>query len=265
VTPALPGWQLEPLAASGFCDTWRATRGHDRLFVKTGRADLLAAEANGLRALADTRTIRVPAVVHTAQGVLAMEWLDLVAPDVGFGKRLAQALRQLHAHDAGPLFGWPRDNFIGATAQTNSQNRDWLAFHADQRLRAMTARLAHEQLQEVIESVIDVMPLLFDDGYQPRPALIHGDLWPGNWGMLAGGTPVIYDPAVSVSDPEAELAMMELFGSLPAGFMQAYPVPEGYARRRPLYQLYHLLNHAVLFGGSYLASALACARGIAKR
>jgi fructosamine-3-kinase len=84
--------------------------------------------------------------------------------------------------------------------------------------------------------------------------------------MLADGTPVIYDPAVSCSDAEAELAMMELFGAPPAGFWPAYReaagLHAGYAARRPLYQLYHLLNHALLFGGSYAAQALRCARSL---
>jgi len=107
------------------------------------------------------------------------------------------------------------------------------------------------------------MPRLFEDGHTPRPALVHGDLWSGNWGMLADGTPVVYDPAVSYSDAEAELAMMELFGSPPAGFWRSYRPHEGYARRRPLYQLYHLLNHAVLFGGGYEQQARRAAEGVA--
>ena len=262
-TPAaLAGWTLEPLAASSFCRTFRASKGPLRLFVKTGDAALLAAEADGLQALAATGTVRVPSVELSAEGVLAMEWLDLQSPDRGFGERLGRALQSLHAHASSVLFGWPRDNFIGATPQANAQSGDWLQFFAEQRLRAMLRRLGDQRVAEAVERVADRLPLLFDDGYEPRPALIHGDLWSGNWGMLADGTPVVFDPAVSVSDPEAELAMMELFGSPPAGFWQAYPVHPGYARRRRAYQLYHLLNHAVLFGGGYAQQALRVAREI---
>ena len=105
----------------------------------------------------------------------------------------------------------------------------------------------------------------FDDGRLPRPSLIHGDLRSGNWAMLADGSPVVYDPAASCADAEAELAMTELFGAPPAGFWPAYraagagPSP-GHARRRPLYQLNHLLNHALLFGGGCLPQSLALAR-----
>jgi fructosamine-3-kinase len=83
--------------------------------------------------------------------------------------------------------------------------------------------------------------------------------------MLADGTPVIFDPAISCSDPQAELAMMELFGSPPRGFREAYARAGGTwpdLHRTQLYQLYHLLNHAVLFGGTYVQQALRTARAL---
>ena len=120
-------------------------------------------------------------------------------------------------------------------------------------------------MSSAVTTVIDALPSLVEaEDYQPRPSLIHGDLWSGNWGMLADGTPVIYDPAVSCSDAEAELAMMELFGAVPSGFWRAYrethKLAGSYGQRRGLYQLYHLLNHALLFGGSYVNQALSLAR-----
>ena len=123
-----------------------------------------------------------------------------------------------------------------------------------------------EAIVVAVRGVIEALPRLFDDGHVPRPSLIHGDLWSGNWAALRGGEPVIYDPAVSVSDAEAELAMMELFGTPPAGFWDAYrdvlPIAAGYARRRPVHQLVHLLNHARLFGGGYVQQALSVARSV---
>jgi fructosamine-3-kinase len=83
--------------------------------------------------------------------------------------------------------------------------------------------------------------------------------------MLADGTPVIFDPAVSCSDPQAEIAMMELFGSPPPGFRAAYEAAGGSwptPQRLQLYQLYHLLNHVVLFGRGYGAQALRVARAL---
>jgi fructosamine-3-kinase len=118
-----------------------------------------------------------------------------------------------------------------------------------------------------VDKVVDALPRFFDDGHTPSPSLVHGDLWSGNWGMLADGTPAVYDPAVSCSDAECELAMMELFGAPPSGFWPAYReaagLHAGYGRRRGLYQLYHLLNHALLFGGGYASQAEALARRMA--
>jgi protein-ribulosamine 3-kinase len=260
-------WQLQPLRASGFCDTWCATDTKRKLFVKSATdaagAAMLEAEADGLQALAATRTVRVPRVETMEPGVLAMEWLDFAVPDAGFGARFGCALAELHAVPQAD-YGWPRDNFLGATPQVNTPHEDWLVFFARHRLDAMRLRIADPRIDEAVHQVMTTLPQLFADGYRPRPSLIHGDLWSGNWGMLADGTPVIYDPAVSCSDAEAELAMMELFGSPPSDFWPAYResagLHPGYENRRPLYQLYHLLNHAALFGGGYLEQSLRCAR-----
>lgn len=222
---------------------------------------MLQAEAEGLRAIAATGTIRVPRVIEVRAGVLVLEHLDFAAPDAQFGERFGRALAALHSFPCDESYGWPGDNFIGATPQVNTRSDDWIAFWRDSRLQPMLARLHDPVLSKAVGEVMDTMPALFDDGYLAHPSLIHGDLWSGNWGMLADGTPVVFDPCVSYSDREADLAMMELFGAPPAGFWQGYGLPAGgYARRRKLYQLYHLLNHAVLFGGGYARQALRCAR-----
>ncbi|MGM9487746.1 fructosamine kinase family protein [Ideonella sp. YS5] len=256
----------------------------DRFVKRAPAAELarLQAEAEGLATLAATQAITVPAVQscgiddETGQARLVMDRLDLRPPDAGFGARLGEALGRLHAavpEKGDGRFGWDADNFIGATPQVNGWSafggvEDWIAFHREQRLGAMARRLARSgaaiELLRAVEDVQAALPRFFDDGHVPRASLIHGDLWSGNWGMLPDGRPVIFDPAVSVSDAEAELAMMELFGSLPADFWPAWRAVmgphEGYPRRRGLYQLYHLLNHALLFGGGYAAQSLAMTR-----
>ena len=277
-------WQLQPLASSAFCDTWQARHGRVKLFVKSADragAAMLRAEAEGLRALAATGAIRVPAVdsLRDLPGggiVLAIEWLDFARPDADFGKRFGRALAALHAQPCPlepPSFGWRCDNSIGATPQRNSplqpaSTLGWIHFYGRVRLCCMRDRLppSASELRHAIDAVIDNLPRLFTDGYVPRPALIHGDLWQGNWDMLADGTPVIFDPAVSCSDPHAELAMMELFGSPPSGFRAGYEAAGGTwppEHRLRLYQLYHLLNHVLLFGGSYAPQALRVARSLA--
>ena len=230
-------------------------------FEKRGHAAVLRAEAEGLAAIAATGTVRVPQVLglDEQRGVLLLEKLDFAPADAGFGERFGRALAAMHAHPGEESYGWRSDNFIGATPQVNPRHRDWIAFWREARLAPMLARLhADPALREAVQRVMDAMPCLFDDGHVPRPSLVHGDLWSGNWCMLGDGTPVIFDPCVSYSDREADLAMMELFGTPPAGFWIGYGAPaSGYARRKGLYQLYHLLNHAVLFGGGYAQRLLA--------
>ncbi|MCW5659021.1 MAG: fructosamine kinase family protein [Burkholderiaceae bacterium] len=273
-------WKVRALGASSFCDTWRAEGAAEALFVKSTsqtRADVLQAEADGLAALAATRRIRVPAVAacwnDADSALLALEWLDFAPQESrGFGARLGHALAALH-HAPAPgdgRFGWSRDNWLGGTPQRNRWSaqggRDgWIAFVGQQRLLPLAQCLA-APLPHAVQQVVSALPSLFDDGHVPRPALIHGDLWSGNWACLRSGEPVIFDPAVSVSDAEAELAMMELFGAPPAGFWPAYceraSLAEGYARRRSVYQLVHLLNHTRLFGGGYARQALALCESI---
>ncbi|BAL96182.1 fructosamine kinase family protein [Rubrivivax gelatinosus] len=277
-------WHVRTLGASGFTATWRADGAGGPLFVKTlpaADADTLAAEADGLQALAATTTVRVPAVagcwIDDGLALLALEWLELRgSPD---GARLGAALGALHAAPAegGGRFGWRRDNRLGSTVQRNAWSSaggldGWIEFFGQRRLMAMHQALAAAgapaALGHAVEAVVAALPRFFDDGHLPRASLIHGDLWSGNHGALADGTPVVYDPAVSVSDAEAELAMLELFGSPPPGFWPAYRatagLAPGYERRRPLYQLHHLLNHALLFGGGYVAQSLRLAERLSR-
>lgn len=265
------------LGVSGFTGTWCVEATDGRYFVKTlpaARFDMLAAEADGLAAIAATRTIRVPKVHRCArvggQAILALEWLDFAPPDRGFGARLGEHLAALHAA-APPMsgWGWPRTNWLGGTAQDNTMEDEtttagWWRFLFERRLEALARPLDEPALAHAIAELRERQERFFTDGHRPTPSLIHGDLWSGNWAMLANGEPVIFDPAVSVSDAEAELAMAELFGAPPEGFWPAYlrtrPVGAGYARlRRTLYQLVHLMNHALLFGGGYRRQALALA------
>ncbi|WP_353393791.1 fructosamine kinase family protein [Hydrogenophaga sp. 5NK40-0174] len=292
IASKVPGrWQVSALQASSFCQTYRAKApGQPDLFVKamptSERGDVLAAEADGLSAIAATATIRVPRLVAVyeaeAWSVLALEWLPLSgAGGPEFGERFGHALASLHAlaPPGDGRYGWHRNNWLGSTPQDNAWSvvggrEGWLDFLANQRLLPMANGLGAELIGAVGRVVHEVLPRLFDiDDYEPRASLIHGDLWSGNWSAVGGeaesanaGQPVVFDPAVSVSDPEAELAMMELFGLPPSGFWSAYgevlPVAEGYAQRKRVYQLVHLLNHARLFGGGYDTQCLMLARRI---
>ena len=114
------------------------------------------------------------------------------------------------------------------------------------------------RLQTLGKRLMESLPDFFI-GYTPTPSLLHGDLWSGNHAYLADGTPVIFDSAIYYGDRECDLAMTELFGKFAADFYEAYrasfQLDAGYAMRRDLYILYHILNHANMFGGGYVAQS----------
>lgn len=238
-----------------------------RYFLKLNEARchaLFIAEAAGLQAVAATHTLRVPQVIaHGASegmSFLVLEHLQLGGR--GDARRLGEQLAALHRHRA-DRFGFPQDNFIGSTPQPNGWTDDWLDFWRERRL-GHQLRLAAQngyggELQRLGVKLMDALPDLFA-GYSPQPSLLHGDLWGGNHGFLAEGTPTVFDPAAYYGDRECDLAMTELFGGYPAdfyaGYQAAWPLDAGYASRRDLYNLYHILNHANLFGGSYVSQAL---------
>ncbi len=241
---------------------------HGPVFVKLmakEQAPILQAEADGLARLAQCEALRVPAV--RAQGeadgqcFLALEWLDLSAPDAGAEQCLGEALAFLHREQA-VAFGLERDNYIGATAQPNSWLKDWCEFWREQRLRHQLQLAAANgyggRLQERGARLLEVFDVFFSS-YRPVPSLLHGDLWSGNRAALADGTPVMFDPAVYYGDREADIAMTRLFGGFGPRFYAAYvgnwPLDAAAGTRRELYNLYHVLNHLNLFGGSYGAQA----------
>jgi protein-ribulosamine 3-kinase len=235
-------------------------------FVKLNSADKLAmfsAEVAGLKEIDATQTIRVPKpITHGIAGKLSylvLEQLDLTSR--GDAHLLGEQLAAMH-RCTGHSFGYSQDNFIGATPQQNGWSDDWMDFWRERRLK-FQLRLATEigygdQLDDLGMKLLDALPAYFD-GYSPQPSLLHGDLWGGNHAFLADGSPAIFDPAVYYGDREVDLAMTELFGGYNADFYTAYraayPLHEGYALRRDLYNLYHILNHANMFGGGYVQQA----------
>jgi len=268
------GGAASPVRVGGgdFSAAWRVDGREDRLFLKTGPAeagDMFAAEADGLREIAATGTLRVPEVhatlVHDGVAVIALEWLDLGAPGAGTQERLGAGLAAMHRVTARE-HGWYRDNTIGATPQINARSTGWCEFYREYRLRFqldLAARQGYSgRLQELGGRLLEHLDELFD-GHRPDASLLHGDLWCGNQGAC-GDQPVVFDPAVYYGDRETDIAMTRLFGGFSGRFYEAYvhawPLPPGHEIRRDLYQLYHVLNHLNLFGRSYLGRAEALIR-----
>lgn len=227
----------------------------------------IEAEIDGLAALRATDVVRVPAIVGCGETAgeawLELEYLELGALDRASGARLGEQLAALHrCHGPEDVYGWPRDNFIGATPQSNQSHRSWAGFFAAERLRPQLALASANGLERVWrdkgERLAEGVGAFFLD-YRPPPSLVHGDLWSGNAGRLLDGTPVVFDPAVHRGDRETDLAMSELFGGFPESFYAAYrlawPLDPGYETRKTLYNLYHVLNHFNLFGAGYLRQA----------
>ena len=225
------------------------------------------AEAEGLEALAASGGVAVPGVLDLGRAgdtaYLALEWVELGNRTPAAQRRLGRGLAIQHRATA-RTFGWHRHNTIGSTPQRNTPSDDWLDFYRTERLEfqlelAQRNGLPGRTLEQGRQLAGRLAP--FFAGYRPVASLLHGDLWSGNWGADAGGTPYIFDPAVYHGDREADLAMTRLFGGFGADFYAAYqeqwPLARGWEQRVDLYNLYHLLNHFNLFGAGYLGQVAA--------
>ncbi len=224
--------------------------------------DFFSREAAGLKLLAESSlSFKVPEPLAVMTQYILMEYVEEIPAGRPFYPAFARALAALH-RTTRDLHGLGHDNYIGKTKQVNKQEQDGLVFFRDHRI-GFQQRLARESghLPADLDRAIDRLRERLEDHLGPldeAAALLHGDLWSGNYFATIGQTPCIFDPAVYFGAREADLAMTELFGRLPQSFYdaynEAYPLFPGYEERKDIFNLYHLLNHLNLFGGSYLAS-----------
>lgn len=222
----------------------------------------LLAEADGLSAIQATQTVRVPAIITASNLILVTEAIENKMPGLGFGKRLAEALHRLH-QIKGPI-GWHRDNFIGRSPQRNIgvPNGSWAEFFWEKRLRVQFDALADRDFfpddSQWLPRLKELVLYYLDSVKEPT-SLLHGDLWNGNVLCDEEDDPVLIDPAIYFGHREADIAMTHIFGGFTREFYTTYeklwPYEEGHEKRGKIYQLYHLLNHAQLFGLSYWRQA----------
>ena len=243
------------------------TESGKKYFVKTYSGSgpaILKNEANGLKELAKPGVIRIPEVIAVTDSFLLLEFIELGRKSGDFSEKFGQQFAKMHRHTS-EKFGFFEDNFIGSNPQKNKPHFDnWKEFYWENRLiyqyklaenkgnTTIELRSAMSRLEGKIDSLLS--------GTEEVPALLHGDLWGGNYIVSSDGDPVLIDPAVYYGHREADIGMTCLFGGFDSKFYQAYneefPLPDEWEYRIDLYKLYHVLNHLNLFGSGYYNQAL---------
>ena len=235
-------------------------------------ARMFETEAKGLDLLKRTKTVRIPEIIasgNTVDGAfLLLEYIDTGYRASGFWENFGAALAALHRHTA-VRFGLDHHNFIGSLSQSNNYRHTWPEFYMHERLQPqLDLALRSNRLENAdanhFEKLYQKLPELcpFES-----PALIHGDLWSGNFMVSSNSQPMLIDPAVSYSHREMDLAMSRLFGGFDRPFYRSYedafPLAPGFEQRLPVYQLYYLMVHVNLFGGSYVGAVRSVLRQFA--
>ncbi|WP_019276123.1 fructosamine kinase family protein [Vibrio coralliilyticus] len=244
-------------------DCYMISDGEQRYFVKVNLRDFYAKfeiEAENIRILRESSTVFVPEHILTGKSkehaflilnYLPTKPLDDSSNSYKFGQQLAR----LHQWGEQKEYGFDQDNFIGSTLQPNKWDRKWGRFFAEQRI-GWQLQLMKEKGVTLVD-IGDFTHLVKDrlGNHNPRPSLLHGDLWHGNAANSVFG-PICYDPSCYWGDRECDIAMTELFEGFQPEFYQGYesvlPLDLAYSERKDIYNLYHLLNHYNQFGGHYL-------------
>jgi len=235
-----------------------------RFFMKVNASlfglDFFEKEARGLVILANAGAIRVPRPLFDGkfqqQVYLVMEYLEKGIPATNFWQDFGSSIAVLHKHTA-EKFGLPFQNYIGKLHQQNNVHDNWCAFYKHERIsvlvqKALKRKLLTTEEASMAETICDKLGQFIPE---EKPALLHGDLWNGNFFAQVNGQPAVFDPAVYYGHREMDLAMAQLFGGFDPVFFEAYnasfPLQAGWKERMEIFQLYPLLVHLLLFGGTY--------------
>jgi len=237
----------------------------DTFFLKwndSAASDMFPKEEKGLSLLQSVKSgLQIPKVIgsgSTSEGTdfLVMEYIQKGSAHAHSAIEFGQRLAQLHKNTA-DQYGLDHDNYIGKLPQSNSRHDSWIDFFVGERLEpqlkmAIADGKLAKSINQNFERLYKKLPEMLTD---ESPALLHGDLWGGNYFYDSTGKPVIYDPAVYYGNREIEIAFTHLFGGFSSVFYQAYqeilPIAPGFDVRKNMYNLYPLLVHTNLFGGSY--------------
>ncbi len=222
---------------------------------------MFSVETNGLAMLKETKTISCAEVIGVCEleshQVLILEYIPPAEKKNKFFENFGVRLAHLHQHSA-PYFGLDHDNYIGRLPQKNNKENSVTDFFINQRLLPqLDLAMAHQTITTELRNKFDALFLKMDSLLPNEPpSLIHGDLWNGNFVVGEEGNVVLIDPAISYFSREADLAMSKLFGGFDEIFYSTYhhtfPLQPQWEKRIPLWNLYPMLVHINLFGGTYL-------------
>ncbi len=268
--------QWKSIAGGSINQSYRLTSGDRSFFVKINKADefpeMFEAEARGLEMLKEHSSFYIPEILATGKidndAYLVMEWLEKGVPGNDFWEDFAGSLAEMHRHSA-DQFGLNHNNYIGSLPQQNDHSDSWAAFYVTKRLEPQLRLVIDKGLAGI--TVVRAFERLFNrlEDLFPKeePALIHGDLWSGNYLCHVTGKATIFDPAVYYGHREMDLAMTKLFGGFDSDFYEHYhrifPLENDWRDRVALAQLYPLLVHVNLFGAGYLAQVKSCLKAFA--
>lgn len=256
---------ISPEFGGSINESFKLETAQGLFFLKRNEAEnlphLFEREAHGLNLLRAASTFKVPAVVlcgkFKSTSYLLLEYVEKGLPKPFFWQHFGNALAAQHKH-TNEKFGLEHDNYIGSLYQSNVQKDNWVDFFANERLVPLVS-MAHEKGKidlntvKAFEKLCFKLPEIFP---AEPPALLHGDLWSGNYLCTINSEPCIYDPAVYYGHREMDIAMMQLFGGFHSDCLKAYqenyPLESGWKQRVDICNLYPLLVHVLLFGGSYI-------------
>jgi protein-ribulosamine 3-kinase len=224
--------------------------------------EIFEKEADGLRIIRANCPLQVPEVFHLGKvedrNYLLMEWISADRTNPVYWKELGVGLAQLHMATQ-EQFGYAKTNYIASIVQINSPKFTWHEFFIENRLEPLAGKAYYEGLISLgflkkFQKIYSVMENIFP---KEKPSLLHGDLWSGNIMRGKNGSPSLIDPAVYYGHREMDLAFSRMFGGFEEEFYQSYetvfPLEPGFEERIPIYNLYPLLVHLLLFGKSYLS------------
>ena len=256
---------IEQVHGGDIHNAWRIEFSNKKLFLKRNIRNKKFLEfekycLQNLRKYINQENLVIPEVIAYKNikniEILLIEWIDMHNFDQ---KKLGKGLGELHLKSAESnpkMFGFPVEGFIGTTDQKKGLEDNWIDCFLNLRiipqLLSLKSRILDKEIINKVKEKIQTELL----NHKPINALVHGDLWSGNAGMDKNGKGVIFDPASWWADNEVDIAMTKLFGGFRKEFYEEYhrifPIKNGFEKRIIIYNFYHILNHANMFGGGYL-------------